>query len=203
MSKEEKRIKVLNAASDCFAKYGYEKTTLDDIGKIVGLNKASLYYYYKNKESIFCEVIFHEAESYMDELHKKVKAAKTSEEKILSYLGERMNFYKMVVNLNNLSLDTVRKVEPVFYHVYEKVLEKEAKYLAAVIEEGVASNEFIANDSSRIAHVLLTVATAVRYKEIHMSMVNMAAEADYTKILEDIKFVAQMILNGIKCDCIR
>lgn len=201
MSKEEKRIKVLKAASDCFAKYGYEKTTLEDIGKVVGLNKASLYYYYKNKENIFCDVIFHEADIYMDELHNKVKVAKSAEEKILSYLGERMNFYKMVVNLHNLSLDTVRKVEPVFYHVYEKVLEKEAKYIATVIDEGVVSKEFSATDSYRVARVLLTVATAIRYKEIHMSLVNMAAEADYNKVLEDIKFVAQLILNGIKCEC--
>jgi AcrR family transcriptional regulator len=28
------------AAAGCFAKFGFEKTTLDDIGRAVGLNKA-------------------------------------------------------------------------------------------------------------------------------------------------------------------
>ncbi|MFX0062900.1 MAG: TetR/AcrR family transcriptional regulator [Candidatus Hermodarchaeota archaeon] len=36
----------MDAASDCFAKYGYRKTTLEDISKIVGVRKASLYYYW-------------------------------------------------------------------------------------------------------------------------------------------------------------
>jgi AcrR family transcriptional regulator len=41
MSKEDKKLKVLKAESDCFGGYGYERTTSDDIGKLVGLNKAS------------------------------------------------------------------------------------------------------------------------------------------------------------------
>jgi hypothetical protein len=34
------------------ARFGYEKAALDDTGEIVGLNKASLYYYNKSKEDI-------------------------------------------------------------------------------------------------------------------------------------------------------
>jgi AcrR family transcriptional regulator len=64
----EKKKEILKAASDCFARYGYEKTTLDDIGKMVGLNKASLYYYYKNKEAIFSEVVFEETEALFQAL---------------------------------------------------------------------------------------------------------------------------------------
>jgi AcrR family transcriptional regulator len=56
-----------------------KKITLDNIGMLVGLNKASLYYYYKNKESIFCIVIFREADIYLEGLQKKVKTAKTAE----------------------------------------------------------------------------------------------------------------------------
>ena len=58
MKSDEKRKKIIQAAGDCFARFGYEKTTMDDIGKKVGLNKASLYYYYKDKESIYTEVVY-------------------------------------------------------------------------------------------------------------------------------------------------
>ena len=76
MSKEDKKLQVLKAASDCFGCYGQEKNTLDNIGKLVGLNKASLYYYFKNKESIFCDVIFRQVDIYLEQLQKKVKTAK-------------------------------------------------------------------------------------------------------------------------------
>ena len=63
MDTSPKKQEILKAASECFARFGYEKTTLDDIGKMVGLNKASLYYYYKNKEDIFAEVVLQAGDS--------------------------------------------------------------------------------------------------------------------------------------------
>ncbi|MBL0095706.1 MAG: helix-turn-helix transcriptional regulator [Bacteroidetes bacterium] len=37
----EKKKLILNAAMDCFSQMGYDKTTLDEIGGKVNLNKAS------------------------------------------------------------------------------------------------------------------------------------------------------------------
>ncbi len=198
MSKEIRKAKVLKGATDCFARYGYEKTTLEDIGKSVGLNKASLYYYYKNKEDIFCDVLFQEADIYMHELQGKIKSAKSSEAKILSYLSERLNYYRMMMNLHNLSLDTVRKVEPIFTEIYDKILKRESIYLASLIKDGIEGGEFVKVDVNRVADALLNVATSIRYRELHISFVKMAGEADYDRILEDIKFVSKLMLKGLK-----
>ena len=198
MAKAERKARVLKAASECFGKYGYEKTTLDDIGKVVGLNKASLYYYYKNKEDIFCDVLYKEADIYMTELQKKIKGSRSAEGKVLSYLGERLNYYRTVVNLHNLSMDTVRKVEPLFTEIYDKILAKESVFLASLIKEGVEAGEFVKSDANRIADVLLNVATSIRYRQLHVSYVTMAGEADYNKISDEIRYVSKLILKGMK-----
>ena len=62
---DEKRHQILNAALNCFARYGFNKTTLDDIATAIGMNKASLYYYYENKEAIFGEVLQEEANRFI------------------------------------------------------------------------------------------------------------------------------------------
>jgi hypothetical protein len=85
----------------------------------------------------------------------------------------------MVVNLYNLSLDTVRKVEPVLNLVYEKVLAVEAVYLAFLIKEGQDSGKVIKTDVNKIATSILTFITSIRYKEIHTSHFNLTGEADY------------------------
>ena len=36
MELQDKKAEIQKAASECFARYGYEKTTLDDIGRLVG-----------------------------------------------------------------------------------------------------------------------------------------------------------------------
>ena len=84
--KDIKKEAILHGAADCFAKFGYEKTTLDDIGKSAALNKASIYYYFKNKEEIFSVVALHEAETYIEELQSKTSRKRGLESKIIFYL---------------------------------------------------------------------------------------------------------------------
>lgn len=198
MSKTEKKLKVLKAASDCFARFGYDKTTLEDIGKSVGLNKASLYYYYKNKEDIFSDVISREVDQYLNELQRKIKSAKTSENKIQSYLSERVNIYRMLMNLHNLSMDTIRRFEPIYNELYERMMAREVEFVSEIIQEGIKDGEFRPVEATRVSHALLTVAVSIRYRGLHISHVRMAAEADYTKMQDDIRFVVKLILDGIK-----
>ena len=50
---EERRVVILEAALDCFLKYGYSKTSLDNIAKAANLSRTLLYLKFKNKEEIF------------------------------------------------------------------------------------------------------------------------------------------------------
>jgi AcrR family transcriptional regulator len=51
--KEEKREAILEAATQCFAKKGYNETTVDDIAKASSTSKGSIYLYFSSKEEIF------------------------------------------------------------------------------------------------------------------------------------------------------
>jgi len=48
--KDQNRENILKIAREIFSKYGYKKTTLDDIANAVRKGKSSLYYYFKSKE---------------------------------------------------------------------------------------------------------------------------------------------------------
>jgi TetR/AcrR family transcriptional regulator, transcriptional repressor of aconitase len=50
---EARRTLILGAALECFLKFGYSKTSLDDIAKQARLSRPLLYLKYKNKEEIF------------------------------------------------------------------------------------------------------------------------------------------------------
>lgn len=55
--RDANRENILKIAQDIFSKYGYKKTTLDDIANAVRKWKSSLYYYFKSKEDLFQAVI--------------------------------------------------------------------------------------------------------------------------------------------------
>ena len=55
--KDTVREEILTVAQDIFSRYGYKKTTLDDIAQAIRKGKSSLYYYFSSKEDLFQAVI--------------------------------------------------------------------------------------------------------------------------------------------------
>ncbi|MCX7771613.1 MAG: TetR/AcrR family transcriptional regulator, partial [Clostridia bacterium] len=146
----------MKAASSCFSRYGYEKTTMDDIGKMVGLNKASLYYYYKNKESIYTEVIFFEADDFITKVFSEVDKVPGCKDKVTTYLIQRYTYIKRALNLNQLSIDSVQKLVPLFSEMYRKITQKEIVSLSAILQHCIENGEMIPCDTRRIAQTILT-----------------------------------------------
>ncbi len=56
-SKAERQQEILMAALQAFAEKGYDKTTIEDIVRISGLSKGTLYWYFTNKEAIFAALV--------------------------------------------------------------------------------------------------------------------------------------------------
>lgn len=51
------REKILATAKDLFANRGFKSTSMTDIAMHVGITKAGLYYFFKNKESLYVAII--------------------------------------------------------------------------------------------------------------------------------------------------
>lgn len=49
--------RLLRAAATLFKEKGYERTTVRDLGKAVGIQSGSLFHHYPNKEAILCAVM--------------------------------------------------------------------------------------------------------------------------------------------------
>lgn len=193
-----KKESIVKAARECFARYGYAKTTLEDIGKGARLNKATLYYYYKNKESIFTDVILLESEEHMASLQEKVAQTGDFSQKIILYLKERLDYYRHVVNLHQLSVQFLREVEPIFDQLYTKVLDQEVQFIAGILEEGTRQGIFSTSDHARIARSLLTMADTIKFKAVHQSGQPDAAAVDYAAISADIEFISRLVLEGLQ-----
>ncbi len=54
---EAKKERIAQAATDIFLKKGYKNTSLQDIAQVVGITKAGIYHYFKEKEEILYFVL--------------------------------------------------------------------------------------------------------------------------------------------------
>jgi AcrR family transcriptional regulator len=49
VDKEEYRKRIVNTAGQIFSKYGFRKTSMDEIARALKIGKSSIYYYYNSK----------------------------------------------------------------------------------------------------------------------------------------------------------
>lgn len=89
MKRDIVRERLLTAAETVFERHGFEKTTLDDLGREAGLNKTSLYYYYPNKEEIFSAVINRQLGLFLASLDSKVNKKKNGKNGLKAYMENR------------------------------------------------------------------------------------------------------------------
>ena len=55
--KDNIRKKLITACTDMWSKYGYKKTSVDELCQQVSISKGAFYLFYESKEALFCEVL--------------------------------------------------------------------------------------------------------------------------------------------------
>ena len=96
---EDVRAEIILTAQAIFQKYGFSKTTMEDIAKSMKKGKSTLYYYFSCKDDVVAEVIKKE----IADLHRSVKISliglKTATEKLRTFFDTTIKEIKTKVNL--------------------------------------------------------------------------------------------------------
>ncbi len=195
-----KRDRILQTASEVFARYGYDKTTLDDIGKKCGLNKASLYYYFSNKEDIYVQVIMAETTVFINELQAQTANLVSTADKIRHYLIERVKRYEKVLNMTQLSFEALQKVEPLFQELYVTVRERETDFLESLLQTGIENGEIVDEHTAReLAESFFLISDAIKHdRQTQANLYQVEARKhDYAQIETRLSNIIQWIFKGL------
>ncbi len=195
-----KKDAIQKAASQCFAHYGFAKTTMDDIGKMVGLNKASLYYYYKNKDTIFCEIILEERQNFLESLKKNIQKIDLWHEKIQAYILERQRYFQKTVNLHKLSIKTSQELQfqPLFLDLLKRFNLLETSILSDILKQALEKKQIQEIDTLKTARIILFVANGIKQQQILLHEDTLIlTQFDFRKVEENTSFAIQLILNGL------
>jgi AcrR family transcriptional regulator len=152
---ESKKAQILEAACVIFSKFGFKKTTLEDIADEAGLGKASIYYYYESKDSIFSAVIAKESESLLDILGNEVSSRKTAKGKIEAFIKARYEHFRGLKNLYRISTAMVKELLPLAQKVRKEYQERELVMMVEILENGIAEGELNLYDPKIVALVIM------------------------------------------------
>jgi len=146
---EESRASILRAAVAEFAEHGIAGARTDAIARAAHVNKALLYYYFKDKDALYEAVLDHVFGGLRERVMPVLESKLPPREKILQYLGTYFDyiaanprFPRVVqgewVRSGNGAARMQRIAQEYFCPIFEK--------LGGVLREGIRAGEFRAVD---------------------------------------------------------
>jgi TetR/AcrR family transcriptional regulator, transcriptional repressor of aconitase len=76
------RSQIIDAASACFAEYGYDKTTFDDVAKKAGISRTLIYTYFKSKQEFFFAMMDEKHKNYLRQSQEVLNSDLSGKEKL-------------------------------------------------------------------------------------------------------------------------
>ncbi|MGQ8335628.1 TetR/AcrR family transcriptional regulator [Sunxiuqinia sp. A32] len=179
--KDANRESILKIAQEIFSKYGYKKTTLDDIANAVRKGKSSLYYYFESKEDLFQAVIMREVDVLRKELEKVVMRNTEPVGKLREYILTKLTTYRGLANFYHALENDVTAIEFI-ENVKNKYDQEEIRMIKRILIEGVRKNEFEIYDFTLAA---IGITTAIKGLEMPLSAGNYGS-ANLEKSVDNI-----------------
>jgi AcrR family transcriptional regulator len=66
--------RLLDSAAALLVRYGYRKTTIDDVAREAGVGKGTIYLHWKDKNELFTAAIWREQQRYSEDLQRRIAA---------------------------------------------------------------------------------------------------------------------------------
>ncbi len=159
------RENILTIAQEIFSKYGYRKTTLDDIANAVRKGKSSLYYYFSSKEDLFEEVIQKEADILREELAKVLQKDMDPADKLHDYVMTKITTYRQLANFYN-AIENDTAAVAFIEKIKSQYDQEEIRMMKRILLDGARKRKFVIKDFSLVA---IGITTAIRGLEMPLA----------------------------------
>ncbi|WCO66395.1 TetR/AcrR family transcriptional regulator [Iamia majanohamensis] len=146
----ERKVQLIEAASELFAERGYDETRIVDIVERAGVAKGLFYWYFENKEALFRDLV----EENRHRLRRAQAAAIDPEAEPLRRIrqGAEASVEHMSQQTRFFSLIEVENLDKQFADVLRQGTEVHARDVAAIVTEGIAGGTVRDEDPLLLAY---------------------------------------------------
>ncbi|MBC2743710.1 MAG: TetR/AcrR family transcriptional regulator [Desulfosarcina sp.] len=151
---------IKSVSIDLFFKKGYFATSISDIAKGSGIQKASIYYHYASKE----DLLFHILKSTMDDLttclKKSLEAVEGIEQRMRAAVQSHVRFHLERQKENFIANSELRGITAEHYRTIVKKRDAYEVIFQDLIRVGAEEGIFADVDVKILSYAILTLCTA-------------------------------------------
>ena len=188
--KEEVRTHIVGIARRIFTRYGFRKTTMEEIASASQMGKSSIYYYFKSKEDIFRAVVEFEAILLKERLNRIISKDSSPTERLKAYILFRLHHVRTLENFYAaLSEETLSHMGFIL-EIRRNFEEEEQELVSKILEDGMEQNIFQLS-SSKIGAI--AISTMMKGLEVPL-LLDEAHKTDREELMDDL---IRVLLYGI------
>ncbi len=190
MSEKDVKNLIIESATKYFSKYGFHKTTMEEVAKHIHKAKGVLYYYFKSKEELFEAVLKQELNTVKTELTKIVSKDTDSIMILKEYTLTRFFFLHKAVNYHEtLKADFFEK-----YHFVKDVRDDFAEFernqINYLLNKGKDEGYFDIKDIESSVNIYMIIITSL---EIPLFL-----QDKYDEYESTIEELASVMFNSLR-----
>jgi AcrR family transcriptional regulator len=194
----EKAASIIEVARKRLTLYGFEKTTMHEIAADAGLSKASIYYYFPDKEHLVKAVIEKEQADYFDKLNHSLENAGDSEDQLQLYIKLRHEYFRNLLSLNKMRFSDLQHMKPFFKETLRNFKQKESAIVENILRHGIESGIFYPGDVQKTALLFLDILHGLRFVSVQGKEFIQLTEEDYFSISQKQSEFLDLFIRGLK-----
>ena len=195
--KEDKVEIITTAAQKRFGIYGVEKTSMQEIANDLRISKASLYYYFPDKESLYKSVLAREHKEFLRILHEEISNIPDPVESLKKYSLARIYYFRKLMNLSRLRLASYDQVKPVIADLLKTFREEEKKTVMQILEKGNNASLFKIDDAYKTATLFLDILRGQSNLLLSGKDLLVIDEAEFIVLYNKVKDIVDIFIKGL------
>jgi Transcriptional regulator len=193
----EKITEILKVAQERFGHYGFAKTTMREIASDMAISKATLYYYFPDKESLFKAVIGKEQDDFFYILDHKLTVLQRAEDMLHEFSNVRLGYFKTFLNLSKLRVSDFSTYNIKLGYLSQELATHELEMVTDIMHKGKEDGDFNIDDCSKYAQLFLDLFKGLRIVVSKRKELNYISQEDYDIMEEQMRMFVNIFILGI------
>ena len=191
---------ILQVAIQEFSLYGYDAVSMNQLASKLKVNKATIYYHYKDKKSLYQSVLGNLISRNKDQVKELINSKLEPKEMFRQYINLFINNIKETPQIIPLTLREMANLGVNVEGSIEEDLEENIKYLASILSKLNLKNHY--KDIDPYIIKALMYGTINTYYSMQMSIVNLKTIKDLDKNTTNIlnytnEFISNILIDSL------
>lgn len=146
---------IYTTALSLFAKYGYKKTTLEDVASALGMTNSNIYSYANSKQDLYIESVTYGIDQWQDSVRRATSGIDSATEELNVAFKSAVDYIAY-----NKTIQTLLKNDPSLFPMFptvdpiEELNSWAISFIEKIIDKGIKQGEFRSVNSKEAAQLL-------------------------------------------------